>query len=338
MRRAGIVGYGGIAAVHAQAIDQLPVCCLSAVCDIDPKQLERAAEQHPVKTFLDYDEMIASGLVDCVHICTPHYLHKDMAVKALQAGCDVVLEKPVAMNSTELAELVEAEKRSGKRVCVMFQNRTNACIRQLKKLMQDEVYSGKLVSMNGLLTWERDEAYYGSGAWRGKLATEGGGVLINQAIHLIDLISYLSGGIAAVRGSVSTKNLEGIIEVEDTADALLKLKNGKRACIYATNCSQFNIPHQLEVCMEKVYYRYADNALYEIRDGKFSKIICMDDDTFPGKKVWGNGHFTVIGSFYGGDGREDEAYPTLAESLNTAQTLFAIYQSANNGGAWVNIE
>lgn len=338
MKRVGIVGYGAIAPLHAMTVDCLTSAKLSAVCDINPECAEKAAEIYDIKIFTDYDEMLKSGEIDAVHICTPHYLHKEMAVKALRAGCDVVMEKPVAMNEAELEDLISEEKQSKGRLCIMLQNRTNFCIRRLEELIKDTEYSGELISINGFLTWNRDERYYSSGAWRGKWATEGGGVLINQAIHLIDLIGFLGGRIDSVRGSISTKRHEGIIEVEDTADALFMLKNGNRACFYATNASGAESPVQLDVYMEKVHYRYADNSLYEIKNGKFSRVICTNDDAVPGKKVWGNGHKNVIESFYDETAESDIPYPTLDSCINSTRALFAFYKSAKDNCGWVKVD
>lgn len=332
MKKACVVGYGAIGPVHAKALNSLNCAKLYAVCDINPERTQKAKNDYGVKVFSDYDEMLKSGEVDAVHICTPHYLHKDMAVKALKHGLDVVLEKPVAISNDELNELVEAEKNSTGRLCVMLQNRTNNCICRLTELIKDKEKNGEFISLNGFVTWIRDEKYYKSGPWRGKWATEGGGLLINQAIHVIDLISYLGGGIKSVRGSVSTKWLENVIEVEDTADALFTLKNGNRACFYATNASGYETPFQVDVFMEKVHYRYADNVLYEIRDGKFAGIVSTNDEAAPGKKVWGNGHKCVIGNFYA-----DGEYPNLTDAVNSSRALFAIYESAKSGGSTLEI-
>jgi len=332
MKKVGVVGFGSIGPIHCRAIDETTTAELYAVCDTNSERTKMAEEKYGVKTFDDYDKMLSCEELDSVHICTPHYLHTDMAVKALEKGLDVVLEKPVAINNEELERLIAAEKKSKGRLCIMLQNRTNNCISRLKELIADKENSGDFVSVNGFVTWIRDAAYYASGDWRGKWETEGGGLLINQAIHVLDLISYLGCGIASVRGSVSTKWLDGVIEVEDTADALFYLSNGNRACFYGTNASGAETPFQLEVFMEKVRYRYADDTLYEIRDGKFSGVVCTNDDKAPGKKVWGSGHLRVIESFYGGGN-----YPTVYDAENSAKALFAIYESSESGCKWLDI-
>lgn len=333
MRKVCIVGYGAIGPIHARAVSRLKHTRLYAVCEPDACRAANAVQKYGVKSFSDFGEMLQSGEVDAVHICTPHYLHKDMAVKALAMGLDVVLEKPAVINASELDELLAAEKTSKGRLCVMLQNRTKSCVRMLREIMKNEEQTGALVAVNGYMTWYRSEEYYRSGEWRGKWATEGGGLLINQAIHTIDLMAYIGGGIEAVRGSLSTKLLDGVIEVEDTADALFRFKNGQRGCFYAANTSVVSIPPQLDIFFEKVRYRYADDTLYEFKNGKFIRTVCTDDENAPGKKVWGDGHSRVIQNFYG-EGKSESSYTTLVDAENSARALFAFYESAKNGSKW----
>ena len=335
MKKVCIVGYGAIGPIHARAVSRLDHTQLYAVCDPNAQRAAKAVQKYGIKSFSDFDEMLQSGEVDAIHICTPHYLHKDMAVKALALGLDVVLEKPATMNASELDELLAAEKASKGRLCVMLQNRTKLCVRTLREIMRNEEQTGALIGVNGYMTWYRSEEYYQSDAWRGKWATEGGGLLINQAIHLIDLMTYIGGEIEAVRGSISTKLLDGAIEVEDTADALFRFKNGVRGCFYAANTSVASTPVQMDVFFEKVRYRYADDTLYEFKNEKFVRVVCTDDDNAPGKKVWGDGHSRVIQSFYSKE-KNNDSYATLADAENSARALFAFYESAKNGSKWLS--
>ncbi len=336
MKNVCVAGYGAIGPIHARALCRLDDVRLWAVCEPDPERAEKAKRKYGVKVYSDFDEMLQSGEADAVHICTPHYLHKEMAMKALRAGCDVVLEKPASMNRAELEELMVAEAQAKGRVCVMLQNRTNDCIKMLAEIIKKQENTGAFLSINGTVTWLRDEAYYRHDAWRGKWVTEGGGLLINQAIHLIDLMGFLGGKISRVRGSISTKWLDGVIEVEDTADAVFQFQNGTRGCFYATNASVCSTPVQLDVFFEKVHYRYADHCLYEIRDGKFAGVICYDGGDVPGKAVWGDGHSRVIQSFYE-SAQDSGGYITLKDAENSAKALFAFYESAKNGGGWVTV-
>ena len=333
MKNACIVGYGAIGPVHAEAVSCAEGAALYAVCDNDADKLALCRQKYNVRVYGDYAEALADKDVDVIHICTPHYLHRDMAVQAMQAGKDVVLEKPAAMNTAEFAEIQAAQAETGRKVCLMLQNRTNTGIQTLKELAKDPAL-GKLIGIEGAMTWHRDAAYYQSGLWRGTWAQEGGGLLINQAVHLIDLFSYLGEGIQTVRANISTKYLDGVIEVEDTADALLGMPNGVRGCFYATNAYNGNKPFRIELQFENALFRYADNRLYKITDNV--EIIACDNMHMPGKRYWGAGHQCVISQFYhsleNGGG-----YLSLKDGLNTMKALFAFYESAKAGGKEIKL-
>lgn len=128
MKHACIIGFGAIGPVHAASIQQTPSALLYGVCDVDRQKLEKARAAYPdVKTFQSFNEVLEDPAIDTVHICTPHHLHALMACSALSAGKDVVLEKPVCLNEQELSQIKRTLNVSGRRLCVMFQNRTNPC-------------------------------------------------------------------------------------------------------------------------------------------------------------------------------------------------------------------
>ncbi len=319
MKNVCVVGYGSIGPVHARAVDKTEGAALYAVCDTNEAMLVRCAEVYKnIVQYKDYDDVLADDNIHSVHICTPHYLHFEMTKRAILAGKEVVLEKPAAMLANEFEELKELCGIYDSRVCVMFQNRTANCVVEMKRLIAE---LGEIKGIYASLTWLRDMDYYNHDQWRGKLATEGGGVLINQAIHLLDLILYMGGEAESVVASTSTKLLD--IEVEDTADALITLKSGARACFYATNTYTGTSPFRLELVFEDTTLRYEDKNLYMIKNGEV-KIIASDNMSYSGKSCWGNGHEHVIDDFYSGKG-----YTTLFDADSTMKTLFAIYESAN---------
>lgn len=326
MKNGCVVGMGAIGPVHAQILQQRG--SLYGICENQPKRLNRfSPENKALKRYADFAEVLKEDAIDVVHICTPHYLHKEMAQLALEAGKDVVLEKPVTMKKEELPVLCETAEKTGGKVCVMLQNRLNPSVVRLKRFLEEDNSLGKLLGITGMMTWRRDAAYYAQDAWRGRIATEGGGVLINQAIHTIDLLGYLGGRICKVRSSISNKTLNGIIEVEDTADAILESENGIRMCFYATNGCAYDRPVQLEVQMEKGLLRYADGRLYRISENECS-ILAQDMKKSSGKTCWGGSHTEAITQFYEyletGTGR----YISLADSVDSMEALFATYESA----------
>lgn len=336
MLHAAIVGYGNIGPTHAAGLKTVEFANLSVICDIQADRAKIGAAEYGCRAVSDYDEVLKDGSVDVVHVCTPHYLHKDMAVKALSAGKHVVLEKPLSMNKAELKELISAQETFGKKVCVMFQNRKNNAVQVLKELTDSKKF-GKLLAISGFMTWDRDEAYYAQDEWRGKWATEGGGVLINQSVHLLDLMGYIGGKIEAVKASISTKRLAGVVEVEDTADALLFYENGMRGCFYASNAYATTTPFQLTAEFELGRIRYSDNFLYEIKNGEAPRIVAGNDMNTPGKSCWGSGHAQVIDEFYKALENETDDYLALSTGVDTSNLLFSIYESAKDGGKQVKL-
>lgn len=336
MFNAAIVGYGNIGPTHAVGLQTAEFADLSIICDVKADRADKGATVFGCRAVYDFDAVLADCSIDVVHICTPHYLHKDMAVKALAAGKNVVLEKPLSMNKTELREVISAQKQYGKKVCVMFQNRKNNAVRVLKEI-KESGRLGKLLAISGFMTWDRDAAYYAQDAWRGKWKTEGGGVLINQSVHLLDLMGYIGGKIESVKASISTKRLEGVIEVEDTADALLFYENGMRGCFYATNAYGTTTPFQLTAEFEQGRVRYSDNFLYEIKNGEAPCVIAGNDMNTPGKSCWGSGHAVVIDEFYKALENGTDDYLALSTGIDTSNLLFSIYESAKAGGKQVKL-
>lgn len=325
MKNVCIVGYGAIGPIHAHAVGKCPNARLYAVCDINKERAEKCQKEYGVKAYTDFDEMLTDKEIDTVHICTPHYLHFEMAIKALSADKDIVLEKPVTMLPAELEKLMSF--KTDRKICVMLQNRTNNCAKKLYEIINKTQPDGKVLSLCAFLTWCRTPEYYKSDEWRGKLSTEGGGLLINQAIHTLDFVGWFGGGIKSVMGSISTKKLNGCIEVEDTADALIELTNGNTAVFYATNgYSQSSAP-RIEIQCENALYRYADERLYRITEDDV-QIIETDIYMENGKRYWGSGHRNVINAFYSSLCGENAVYTDLQGAKNTMDALFAFYESA----------
>ncbi|MBR5219322.1 MAG: Gfo/Idh/MocA family oxidoreductase, partial [Clostridia bacterium] len=217
-----IVGYGSIGPTHAAAIEKTENAKFYAVCDNNPKRIDFCKKQYNVKSFSDFDEMILDTNIDSVHICTPHYLHFEMIKKALKAGKTVVCEKPVTMTRAEFNELLTLE--GADRVCVSLQNRFNPCFQKLREIIEKGEL-GNIKAVKGIVTWYRTPDYYLADKWRGKWATEGGGVIINQAIHLLDYLCLIGGKPEAVAANIMNFDLPEI-EVEDSCAAHISFKNG----------------------------------------------------------------------------------------------------------------
>ncbi len=317
MKNVCIVGYGAIGPVHARALEHVAQARLYAVCDIDPEKRKRCVEAYAVKESDSFDEMLSDKNIHSVHICTPHYLHFEMIKKALAAGKDVVTEKPVTRTREEFDALLRLEGADS--ICVVLQNRLNPCIRKLK----DMVRSGELGAVRGakgVLIWHRDEAYYRSDAWRGKWDTEGGGLLINQAIHTLDFFSYVIGDIVSVKADMFNYTLEKVIETEDTLAAYLEFEKGVRGVFFATNAYHENSDPFFEVAFERGTVRYIDKQLW-----MKGKMLAEDAAPETGKAYWGCGHAGLIKRYY-----DEQKYFSVYDAKNTMETVFTMYETAKS--------
>lgn len=317
MKKIGIIGYGTVAPYHANALMQTKNAQLYGVCDINPQKIFLCQQQYAVKSYPNINDMLNDSEIDGVHICTPHYLHFEMIQAALLSQKSVVVEKPITINRAQFQSLLQT--RGIENVCLVFQNRLNPCVQKIKSLMQEQTL-GKLLCVKGILTWNRSREYYLQDSWRGKLSTEGGGVLINQAIHTLDLICYLAGEVQSVKAAAANFSLTDTIEVEDTVSSYFKFKNGATGVFFATNAYQYSPSPELEFTFEKGILRYNDGTLF-----LDNKIICRDVLATGEKSYYGLGHIELIKNFY-----DHGQFFSIYDAQNTMSTLFAIYESAQN--------
>ncbi|GAA0375572.1 Gfo/Idh/MocA family oxidoreductase [Paenibacillus motobuensis] len=326
-----IIGCGAIGPIHAEAITNSDAAHLYGVCDVLPERAEALALRYGCRAFTSYAQVLADEAVHSVHICTPHYLHAEMAVQAAAAGKQILLEKPIAMNVLEARAVSNAVRTAGVSCCAILQNRLNPCIEAAKSLIDDGSY-GKLLGIKAFLTWKRTAEYYVSADWRGKWATEGGGLLINQAVHMLDLLYYLGGEVEAVKGHIDTRVLQEVIEVEDTAEATFYYKDGKRGWLYATNGYSEDSPFFIEMHLEQGVLRYIDNKLILKSNGE--EQILADDmqcsKSSIGKAYWGSGHAKLIDQFYQTLAGHLGSYSSLQDAAYSMGILDAIYASSNN--------
>lgn len=319
MKNVCLVGYGKIGPNHANAFSEIENAKLYAVCDINEEKIKKCQETYDVIGYADFDEMLKDENIHSVHICTPHYLHYEMIVKAIKAGKSVVSEKPVTMTKEQFEELKKIP--GADKVCLVFQNRLNDCVVKLKEII-DSGEMGKIIAAKSILTWNRPAEYYLEDEWRGKWATEGGGVLINQAVHSLDLLGYLVSDISSVKANMMNYSLENVIEVEDTFTAYLGFKSGIKGFFLATNSFPVNSPMDIDIVFEKGSVRYMNGKLF-VND----EVVAGDAVPEDGKKYWGASHTRIIKNFY-----DKGMYYNIKDAENTMNTLYAMYESAKNGG------
>ena len=248
--RFGIIGCGGMGAGHARLIVQAQArdFSLAAVADINAETAQRVGKEFNVPWFADGCKLVDSGLVDAVIIATPHYFHPPLAICAARQGLHVLTEKPMAVSMGPARAMVTQCKRHKVALGVMFQQRNRPEMRKMKQLVAGgalgEIFRAQMICSS----WYRAQSYYDSGSWRGTWDGEGGGILINQAPHSLDLFQWIAGMPRAVRATADTRHHK--IEVENTANAVLDYGDGRTGYIYATTAEAPGL-EQLMVCGDK---------------------------------------------------------------------------------------
>ncbi|MFA6815729.1 MAG: Gfo/Idh/MocA family oxidoreductase [Lentisphaeria bacterium] len=224
----GVVGVGNMGSAHTKFLTDLPNCKLNAVCDIDPKAFERIYKpvRKEVACYTDIDLFLAEADIDAVLVSVPHYFHPEIAIKAMKAGKHIIVEKPIAVHKAAAEQLIaEAEKYPKLVKSLMFNQRTIPAHKKIKQLI-DSGELGKINRINWIITnWFRSQAYYDSGDWRASWRGEGGGVLLNQCPHQLDLMQWFFGLPKTVRATCKFGKYHNI-EVEDEVNAYLEYADG----------------------------------------------------------------------------------------------------------------
>ncbi len=223
--RIAVIGIGNIGNLHLKNIEALDSVTLAAVCDIVPERAQAAAEQYGCPAYVDSDELLRARVCDAVLIATPHYSHTTIGIAALESGHHVLVEKPISVHKADCERLIAAHQGTDLVFAAMFSQRTDPHYRKIKELVGGGEL-GQLMRINWIITnWFRTEAYYASGGWRATWAGEGGGVLLNQCPHNLDLLQWICGMPLRVHGFCDIGKRHHI-EVEDEVTAYLEYPDG----------------------------------------------------------------------------------------------------------------
>jgi predicted dehydrogenase len=226
--RMGIIGFGGMGSHHGKYIleNEVPGAVLTAVADVDSNRLEKARElSEQIALFNDADSLIKSGKVDAVLIATPHYDHPPLAIKALQGGLHALVEKPAGVYTRQVREMNRVAEQSSRVFGIMFNQRTRADYQRLRDLVASGELGEIRRTMYVITTWLRTQVYYDAGGWRGTWSGEGGGVLMNQAPHNLDLFQWICGLPKRLQAFCSFGKYHQM-ETEDDVTAYLEYSNG----------------------------------------------------------------------------------------------------------------
>lgn len=328
VKRAALVGCGDVSIIHFEAIDEIDDIELVAVCDTDPDRLEEAGTQRGVPTYRDHLQMIAETRPDVVHIATPHHQHVQPAIDCLGAGVHVILEKPLANTLEEGRRLVSVAATAQPKIGICLQNRYNVSSQQARRILASGL-PGRILGAYASVVWTRTADYYRARPWRGTWQDSGGGLLINQAIHTLDLVQWLVGDVVEVEGHVATRKFQDVIEVEDTAEALFTHANGAQTTFFAALTAPVHRPVEIEI--------YCEDAVLAIRNGLVVTWADGQQDVYPeravpsgGRSYWGVSHEIYIRDFYARLADPERFWIGPAEAMASLEMLKALYASSSS--------
>jgi predicted dehydrogenase len=337
--RFGIIGCGGISPWHANAINVHPFAKLAAVSDLDAARAEAFGRRFDVPWYTTVEAILESPDIDAVCICTPSGLHASLAVRALAAGKHSVVEKPLAITSESLHEVLEAERKygftGGPQLCAVSQMRCLPDVLHAREILQSGGIGG-VVLADLSMKYYRDPSYYTQSPWRGTFAIDGGGALINQGIHGADLLCFLCGDIKTVYAR--KKTLMHRIETEDTLCADFELQGGGLGVLTAATACYPGFRRRLEICGTDGGLILDEGKLVRIatRSGTTDKTAASDtgaakngaSDPF---SIDMQPHAVQIGEFTDCILAGRTYTQNAAETSHTLNLIFAIYRSAKLG-------
>jgi UDP-N-acetyl-2-amino-2-deoxyglucuronate dehydrogenase len=314
-----------VSIVHLQAIKNLPGAELVAVCDTDETRRTAAAERYGVPGFAAHREMLDGVRPDVVHVSTPHHQHVAVAIDCLDAGVPVLVEKPVAHTLAEADRLIAAARRRPEvKIGICLQNRYNTATRTAYDLLRSGDL-GRILGGSATVLWHRDAAYYEARPWRGRVRDSGGGVLINQAIHTLDLMEWLLGDVVSVRGHAGRYALDGVVDVEDTAHLLLDHENGARSVVFATVTNITDSPVTIEIVTENAAMLIRGDLTVTHADGRVETIAEPVVST-GGRAYWGASHELLIADFYRSLAAPEPFWIGPEEGVKSLRMISQVYE------------
>lgn len=328
--RIGVIGCGRISVMHLVPATVLPCAELVACCDIKKDRAEETAKKYGIKAYTDYIEMLDNEKLDAVHICLPHYIHTDVSKEAIRRGINVLSEKPMDVNYRKAEETVALAKEKGVLYGIIFQCRYNDAAQLVKKTVESGKL-GKILSATSVLTWKKDDDYYADSDWKGTWDKEGGGVVIDQAIHSMDLVNWIiDSPVKSISASMHNRGHK-IMKVEDSAEGLITYENGVKYGFYCMNNYAIDEPIEIKLFCEKgkvkfgyddAYIYYNDGTMEEVHQGAIFK------EYDGAKSYWGYQHIRQIEQFYNACLGKESLEISGENALKTHKIIMDIYDIA----------
>ncbi len=330
--RLGIAGVGNMGGYHARQVlaGAVPGCVLAAVCDTDAGKL---AAYPDADQFTDSGEMIRSGMIDAILIATPHYSHTPIGIEALRAGLHVLVEKPISVHKADAEKLIAAHRSRKQVFAAMFNQRTDPFFQKIRSLVKGGEL-GEILRVQWTITdWFRSQAYYDSGGWRATWAGEGGGVMLNQCVHNIDLFQWIFGMPSKVR-ALCCFGRHHAIEVEDDVSAIFEFPNGATG-VLVTSTGEAPGVNRLEIsgdlgrltCEQRKlsFVRNETGAAEYLRttkEGYLPPATWRVEIPVPGES--GNQHLKILVNFIRAILHGDELIAPAEEGLNSLELINGI--------------
>ncbi len=332
--KVGVVGCGVIANIHAEAIRESNNAELHSVFSRSEGNTKRCGEKYNVKWFTDWDKFISDNDLDIVSICSPSGNHLDYGVKAAESGKHVIVEKPIEVTLERANRLIEKCKSNNVKLAVIYQSRFIPDIIKVKESI-DKKEIGNIFMGDAQIKWFRDQNYYDSGVWRGTFKLDGGGVLINQGIHTIDLLQWFMGDVDTITGHIGTFTHENI-EGEDSAVAVLKFKNGAIAVIEGSTSIQPAQPRKIELHGKNGSIEITDNDVKIIIAGKEEESSLENETKTTGASSPMAGfsnepHKKQFEAIVDAINTDSEPPVSGNESIKSLAIVLAIYESSKSG-------
>ena len=338
----GIIGCGMISAFHARAIAEVRGAKLVACYSRRRASAERFAAEHHSTPYDSLDTMLADPQVDVVSVCTPSGAHQEPAVAAARAGKHVIIEKPLEVTLRRCDRIIRECDKHGVKLGVVFQSRFHAAAGRLKRAV-DIGRFGRLTVGDAYVKWYRSQEYYDSKAWRGTWALDGGGALMNQAIHTVDLLTWIMGPVVEVQAHTATLAHKRI-EVEDTAMATVRFANGALGVIEATTAVYPGYLKRIEIhgsegsavleeedlkCWDFAKSRREDQAILDAMQNATSGGGGASDPAAIGH----HGHAAQFSDFVAAVRKDRRPAIDGQEGRRSVEIILAIYKSAETGKA-----
>lgn len=332
-----IVGCGHIAPSHVYGCVKNKVS-IAACYDIDLKKAKNFADTHKIKVVASsYGEVLSDISIDSVSICTDHASHAELAIKALNAGKHVIVEKPIALRVSDAKKMIASARKNNKILICISQHRYNPVIKEIKKTLDEGIF-GKITMVNATLNTHKEKEYYSESNWRGTWGKEGGSALINQSIHTLDLLLWIKGSPIDVKAFRSNIKFKKIIQTEDTLASIMRFKDNSLAILSCTNTSVDIWDSKIEVIGTKGTVSFsADypvkilNLIHEDKKkARFLKrLFELHADKFtkpPSSSYYGTKHRDQMGDFFNViSGKSKKLFMEPQEALKTLSVVLKLY-------------